>query len=166
MDATPPAEPRIRAGRIDDAAAVQRIAYGALRSFGMEPDVARWEAALHRFGDNPPEFTEFVLAEGDQVAGVGTLLRVDARTIKINDFYIDPAYRGRGLGHVLLNHLVAHARTHGCTQMRLETRHEMAAAVHLYESSGWVLACTRSDRVNPQDGPDLEYRLDLEPDGT
>jgi ribosomal protein S18 acetylase RimI-like enzyme len=151
----------IRPGTRADAETVQEIAYGALRSYGMEPDIARWEAALHHFGANPPECDEFVLAEGPKVIGVGILLRLDVQTAKLSDFYIDAGYRGRGLGRLLLDHLVAHARARGHVLLRLETRHEMAAAVHLYESSGWVLERTNTERVRPQDGPNLEYSLDL-----
>jgi putative acetyltransferase len=52
--------------------------------------------------------------------------------------YVRPAFRGRGLGQLMLDHLVAHARDNGFNRVRLETGIHQHTAIALYERSGFV----------------------------
>jgi putative acetyltransferase len=51
--------------------------------------------------------------------------------------YVRPAFRGRGVGRLMLDHLVAHARQRGLTVIRLETGIHQREAIALYERSGF-----------------------------
>jgi ribosomal protein S18 acetylase RimI-like enzyme len=52
--------------------------------------------------------------------------------------YIQPEYRGRGYGKMLLAQLTTAAKEHGCRVVLLETGQFMEAAQHMYRAAGFV----------------------------
>jgi ribosomal protein S18 acetylase RimI-like enzyme len=48
-----------------------------------------------------------------------------------------PAFRGRGFGKQMLDHLVDYARTRHAGVLRLETGVHQAAAIAMYEQAGF-----------------------------
>jgi len=50
---------------------------------------------------------------------------------------VRPAFRGRGLAKLMVDHLVDHARSRGVGVMRLETGIHQHAAIALYERMGF-----------------------------
>ncbi len=50
---------------------------------------------------------------------------------------VDPAYRGRGLGRLLMSTLMEYARVQGADTMVLEVRPSNVAALNLYRSLGF-----------------------------
>ena len=54
----------------------------------------------------------------------------------INEIGVAPAHRRRGVGRRLLDALLAHGRTLGCTEAWLGTEDDNVAARRLYESAG------------------------------
>lgn len=57
-----------------------------------------------------------VIEEDGALIATGTLLGTNVRRM-----FVDPAAQGRGLGHTLLTHLEAHARTLGLTTLDLSS---------------------------------------------
>ena len=57
---------------------------------------------------------------------------------ELKRMYVDPAFRGHGIGRVLLGFLEQSAIEHGCSQLLLETGVRQPAAIGLYESAGFV----------------------------
>ena len=51
--------------------------------------------------------------------------------------YVRPAFRGQGLGKLMLDHLIGHARQHGVPFVRLETGIHQKEAIGLYEGAGF-----------------------------
>ena len=51
--------------------------------------------------------------------------------------YVRPAFRGRGLGKRMLEHLADHARSRGVPLLRLETGIHQRDAIGLYEGLGF-----------------------------
>jgi putative acetyltransferase len=51
--------------------------------------------------------------------------------------FVRDAWRGRGLGYALLEHLAKHARANGCAVLRLETGIHQHEAIKLYERWGF-----------------------------
>ena len=51
---------------------------------------------------------------------------------------VTPAARGRGVGEALLRAAIEHARSAGCTLVRLSTQDDMSAAQRLYPRVGFV----------------------------
>ena len=88
----------------------------------------------------------FFLLRADGIpAGCGGVLFVDdgdARYGEIKRMYVRPEFRGSGFGRLLLEHLVAHARSHEVSVLRLETGIYQLEAVALYEDMGF-------ERVRP-----------------
>lgn len=56
---------------------------------------------------------------------------------ELKRMYVRDAWRGRGLGHALLEHLAQHARANACALLRLETGIHQHAAIKLYERWGF-----------------------------
>ncbi|HTM04855.1 MAG TPA: ribosomal protein S18-alanine N-acetyltransferase [Vicinamibacterales bacterium] len=63
--------------------------------------------------------------------------------IHINNIAMLPAYRGRGIGRALLEHVLAEARTLGATRATLEVRASNTGALKLYSELGFYVAATR-----------------------
>lgn len=57
---------------------------------------------------------------------------------QIMDIAIAPGYRGRKVGRLLLERAIAVAREQGAERLALEVRRSNAAAIRLYERSGFV----------------------------
>lgn len=57
----------------------------------------------------------------------------------LNDLFVDPAVRSRGVGRVLLLAARAHAEATGACGLELATAHTNVTAQRLYESLGWKL---------------------------
>ena len=79
----------------------------------------------------------FVARADGQAAGCGGVLLVGRAYAEIKRMYVRPAFRGRGVGRLMLGHLVAHARQRGLTVIRLETGIHQREAIALYERSGF-----------------------------
>lgn len=56
---------------------------------------------------------------------------------ELKRMYVRPAFRGRGFGKVMLDHLAGHARQHGVSLLRLETGIHQREAIGLYERMGF-----------------------------
>jgi putative acetyltransferase len=98
-----------------------------------------------------PDVTFWALAEGDQLLGCVALKQLDARHGELKSMRTDAAARGRGLGRLLLQHVVAEARARGYLRLSLETGTEdfFRPARALYRSHGFV-----------ETGPFGSYTLD------
>jgi ribosomal-protein-alanine N-acetyltransferase len=63
--------------------------------------------------------------------------------IHINNVALRPAFRNRGLGTALMEHVIAQARTLGAHRATLEVRASNTAAIRFYERLGFYAAGTR-----------------------
>lgn len=64
-------------------------------------------------------------------------MRTVAGEAQIYNLVIDKAFRGRGLGEMLLRHLIDKAKDDGCRLMTLEVRGGNDAAMELYRKLGF-----------------------------
>ena len=117
------------------------------------------------FAESPPEsvhaldvsglqhaaVTFWVVTEGDTVLGCVALKELDATHGELKSMRTDAAARGRGLGRLLLEHVLAVAAARGYTRMSLETGSQefFRPARTLYARYGFV-----------ETGPFGDYRLD------
>jgi molybdopterin-guanine dinucleotide biosynthesis protein A/RimJ/RimL family protein N-acetyltransferase len=96
-------------------------------------------------------------AAGDVVGSIAVRLTAPGE-LELRRMYLRVPYRGRGLGHRLLELALSWARAHGAAAITLDTTEEMVAARRLYERAGFA-------RVGPAPGrqgrPRILYRLDL-----
>jgi putative acetyltransferase len=79
----------------------------------------------------------FVARDGGRPAGCGGVLLVGRDYAEVKRMYVRPAFRGRRIGRLMLDHLVEHARQHGLTVIRLETGIHQREAIALYEARGF-----------------------------
>jgi putative acetyltransferase len=79
----------------------------------------------------------FVLRANDTPAGCGGIQLFGTAYGELKRMYVHPHFRGLGYGTLLLNHLADYARAHGVGLLRLETGIHQAAAITLYERTGF-----------------------------
>lgn len=75
----------------------------------------------------------------DIAVGCGAFKPYDANTVEIKRMFVDPTYRGKKVGTIMLDQLEAWAKELGYTQMVLETGKTMEPAIRLYEGYGFKL---------------------------
>jgi len=80
----------------------------------------------------------FVARIGAEAAACGGLKIFGSDYGEVKRMYVRPAYRGRGLGKAVLNHLAAYARRAEVSVLRLETGIYQVEAIGLYESWGFT----------------------------
>lgn len=102
----------------------------------------------------PPRGRLLLAMIKDQPAGCIALRPLDALGPHISEMkrlYVPPAFRGSGLGRLLVNRLIDEARAIGYTMMKLDTDTDpkFAAAIALYRSLGF----TECDRYNADPDP-------------
>jgi ribosomal protein S18 acetylase RimI-like enzyme len=100
----------------------------------------------------------FVAREDGEIAGTIALRDLGDRICEMKRLFVRPAFRGRDLGRMLAQHVIAEARTQGFRAMRLDTLPSMRTAMALYESLGF--RDIEAYRFNPIDGSRfMELRL-------
>jgi GNAT superfamily N-acetyltransferase len=89
------------------------------------------------------------------LAGVGcvALRPLDARSAEVKRMFVDPDWRGRGVGRALMETVIAGARERGYSVLRLGTLHDMTAAQELYRSLGF----TPIERYRPDELIDTRF---------
>jgi ribosomal protein S18 acetylase RimI-like enzyme len=79
----------------------------------------------------------FVIRDDGVAAGCGGIKLFGAEYGEVKRMYVRPAFRGRGLGRLMLDHLTDYARSRGVAIVRLETGIHQHAAIRLYEAYGF-----------------------------
>jgi putative acetyltransferase len=87
-----------------------------------------------------PDLTFWSVWEGEEVLGCGALRELDRGHGELKSMRTAPEHRGRGVGSLVLKHLVATARSRGYARLSLETGSpdEFAPARRLYARRGFV----------------------------
>ena len=133
----------IRPATLDDAAAICTI-----YNQGIEDRIATLETELRTpeerrqwMGGRAARHPVVVAATGGQVVGWGSLNAFNPRPAYDNvvdlSVYVERGWRGRGVGRVLLQHLLPLARTLGYHKMVLATFPDNEAGVALYRKMGF-----------------------------
>lgn len=96
--------------------------------------------ALDLAGLSADDISFFSLRVDGELAAIGALRSMAAGTAELKSMHTAAAFRGRGYGRLVLDHLLAVARAAGVTRVLLETgsMDGFAAARRLYASAGFV----------------------------
>ncbi|GLI26377.1 N-acetyltransferase [Agromyces rhizosphaerae] len=96
--------------------------------------------ALDVSGLQSPGMTFWALSEGDAMLGCVALKELDPAHGELKSMRTDAAARGRGLGRMLLEHVIAEAERRGYRRLSLETGVEdfFAPARTLYARYGFA----------------------------
>jgi GNAT superfamily N-acetyltransferase len=140
-----------------DGPEVRRIVLETLRAYDIEFEPDSHDRDVMAFGEAKDRVLEFVAELDGRVVGSVIVTPRSDGTGLLTKFFVDAAFRGRGVGRPLLEVAVTAARAAGLLRLELDTRSFFHEAVHLYESTGW-----RSiPRPAAAGKCDLFYALDL-----
>lgn len=131
----------VRTATLDDLDRLVPLFDGYRRFYGQQGDLERARAFLHeRMALR--ESVLFLASTADADLGF-TQLFPGFSSVKterlwiLNDLYVVPEARGRGVGRMLLERARAHARATGAVRVTLSTAADNARAQGLYESFGY-----------------------------
>ena len=85
----------------------------------------------------PPDGILLIARVDGAAAGLGGLRHLDTDVAEVKTMYVDPGFRGLGLGRRILAELERIAATRGCDRTRLDTSDYLAAAIALYRAAGY-----------------------------
>lgn len=144
----------VRRAGAADAADVARLLHDFNTEFDEPtPDVSTLtERAKQMLGDG--ELTVLLVGDGpDGLAQMRFLSSIwsSAPSCYLEELYVAPALRGRGLGRALLEAAMDAAREAGADRIDLNTGEADTAARALYESAGFT------NREGSEDGPRMLY---------
>ena len=117
---------RMRAADLAAAAELERL------YFSMP-----WSGRQLKESLEAPEYLFLAAEEQGKVVGYAGLLKILDEG-NITNIVVEEAYRGRGIGKDLTRALLAEGRREGMHAFTLEVRAGNAAAIHVYESLGFV----------------------------
>ena len=135
---------RVRAAEPGDVATILRFVRD-LAAFEREPNaVDATEAMLMQALFGPTSAAEAVIAEADGIAAGFALFFhnfltwTGKRGVYLEDLYVTPEARGRGVGRALLRHLAALALDRGCARFEWSVLDWNADAIAFYRAIGAV----------------------------
>ena len=107
-------------------------------------DAARARLAAEWLAANPDSGGVWLIESAAEPAGYLVLtvcasLEFHGRFALLDELYLDPPWRGLGLGAQAVEFGAAWARSRGMSALRLETAHDNLRAQTLYRKSGFLL---------------------------
>lgn len=129
-----------RPGDVRSLAALLGILFRQERDF--QPDAGKQSAALRRLLREPRLGRIFTAKADGKLVGMALLLfsvstAEGGAAAWIEDFVVDPGWRGRGIGAKMLDHAVAYARRRRFKRVTLLTDRSNRRAVRLYRRKGF-----------------------------
>jgi GNAT superfamily N-acetyltransferase len=114
-----------------------------LDEHGMGLDMGVLERVLRGMVSRRERGAIFVARIDGRAIGVAVLSHVwtiehGGLATWLDELYVVPEHRGRGVGGALLEHAIAYAKAEGCLAVELEVDVEHARAEHLYERNGFL----------------------------
>jgi putative acetyltransferase len=133
--------PKLRPAKNNDCEHIADLVYGVLRDYGLKPDPASTDADIQDIESSYfRRGGTFVVLEVEDGSIIGTygLYPLEKHTCELRKMYLHKAYRGKGLGKLLLDDALTQARQLGFRRMTLETASVLKEAIALYKSYGFV----------------------------
>ena len=101
--------------------------------------------ALFHSGDDdlrqiyaPTDTRLFVATWAGSPAGCLGLMPFADTEMELKKFFVDPAFRGKGVGRALIDRALSEARDMGCGTVVLQTAVYLESAIRVYEAAGFA----------------------------
>lgn len=129
----------LRQASAKDTGRIKEIVSAVLEEYGLEVDLAQTNRDLDTLEASYIEAggAFVVLTEGSEICACAGLYPLNEQQCELRKMYMLPAYRGRGWGKMLLEHLLTEARRLGFRQVLLETAGVLKEALGLYKRYGF-----------------------------
>lgn len=145
---------RFRPAKNSDREAVEELVFTILDSYGLKADPEATDADLAAlegaYGENGGSF-ELLVDDDGRIVGTVGIHRTTADLCELRKMYLDPEFRGQGLGRRLLDRGLEKAQVLGFRRIWLETAESLEEAGRLYRRYGF----------EPWDPPHRSARCDL-----
>lgn len=92
---------------------------------------------LRRYLDADDRWLELLAVDSVAVGYCSYALTDTPQEMKLQELYLLPDYRGRGLGSFMLRHVETQACTHGCTALMLTVNKGNKDAIAVYRHAGF-----------------------------
>lgn len=129
----------IRSATSADEAKIRSLVFSVLESYCLKPSPDDTDADLYDlqafYLNAGGDFS--VLVDGEQIVGTVALRNQGDGSCELRKMYLDSAYRGRGLGKLLMEHALLKARTLQFKRITLETASVLKEALALYQQFGF-----------------------------
>lgn len=107
------------------------------------PDLKKQKAGLGMIIGDSSAGTIFVCEADESIIGMVSLLNLVSTALgkkvaMLEDMIVDPAYRGQGIGAMLLDHACSWARENGYGRITLLTDGDNVPAQRFYEAHGFA----------------------------
>lgn len=129
---------------------------GRMRSAAQGPAWLNWATTAEWA---TPAMTGYVWQVDDRLVGNVSLIPFAVkgrRFFLIANVAVHPDYRQRGIGRLLTERAVQHARQRGAPSVWLHVREENLSAVNMYQALGFIERARRTSWLTNQDAPDEE----------
>ncbi len=141
--------------RIVEATTERQIASAAalireyVASLGVDLSFEKFEEEMAEFPSaySRPDGRILIAMEGKAAVGVVGVRRLSGDACELKRMYVQPGFRGRGIGRMLATRAIDEARGIGYSRMRLDSLSRLKEAIALYESLGF--RTIEQYRVNP-----------------
>lgn len=132
---------RLRVANNSDCKHIADLVFGVLNEYGLKPDPVSTDADIKDIESSyfSGGGTFLVLeAKDGSIVGAYGLCPLQGHTCELRKMYLHKAYRGRGLGKLLMDDALAKARQLGFRKIVLETASVLVEAIALYKSYGFA----------------------------
>lgn len=133
--------PRLRPADNRDCEDIARLVFDVLKEYDLklapastDADIKDIESSYFKRGG---AFLVLVEKDGSIIGAYG-LYPIEKHTCELRKMYLHKAYRGKGVGKLLLEDALSRARQLGFKKMVLETASVLKEAIALYKSYGFA----------------------------
>lgn len=129
-------------------------------SFQAYLDMQHYDRELRHLEEKygPPDGRLYLAYCDDTLAGCVGLRRLDDRSCEMKRLYVRPAFRGKKLGVLLVERIIADAREIGYAYILLDTLPFLESAIRMYKKFGFKEIGSYND--SPMDAS-IYMRLEL-----
>lgn len=128
-----------------DGPMVRAHIFAILEEYGLTPDPEHADRGLENIDEAFAQgWLDLLISPDGELVGTVGFLPLTADMCELTKMFLSSAYRGKGLGKVLLNRVLGAARKAGFSVVELETDSALNEAVQLYRHYGFE----QQDRCN------------------